>query len=779
MDFILSYFSEEWIYAIGWTVLHSFWQAGIIAVIMGIILQTFQHKPAKLRYEIATLSMFMVFVFALCTFLYIYDTAYDTAGILASGLGSDAIAIVFEEGSSSWVIYSNTWAGYFNQHMPLIVSVWIMGSLFFLLRLFGGYAYVQRLRYHHNYFLPDHWQDKLNVLIARTPIRKPIQLLESALVRVPMVIGFFKPAILLPIGVINTLSDEEVEAILAHELGHIYRNDYIQNILISFFEALFYYNPAVWWISANIRTERENCCDDIGIQLCGNPLTYAKALVSIQDMHLSAPSFAMSFSGNKNQLLYRIKRILNQPHNKSNIMEKLMATGLVVFAVLLLSFSSGNSYADSMEHSNEEETEMAEAFEKAYELRYSLQDTLPTKKKKSKHRIIKTTDDQEIEMTIENGEITELEIDGEEIPESEFEEYNDLTEELMEEMNDIPVPPAPPAPPSNFGTTFPAPPTPPSAPSATGFFSRGRNSTKIITSERDEDGQTIITIEADGNEEPIEIIVDDEKQLIFIDGNELETGDTAIIVDPNMQSFSFFQGGNSSSPNIFKLDGSAFTFPESNFDNHIFDGHWEIANQDFLLNNKIHGLAHLDEEERKALEEELAQIAEERAEAKEEYEEVLKEYKENRRELLAEAREHAEEARAQQRELQIEQRERLREVMEQQRELQMEQRERIQERLREQELEVRGLRGSSERSRAEARGRFRGKNTSAIIEDHLIKDGLISSRSKYSFQLSNKKFKVNGKKMSKELHQKYVEIYRGITGTRDSNSNFNISVSNN
>ena len=97
---------------------------------------------------------------------------------------------------------------------------------------------------------------------------------------------------------------------------------YLEICYFIFIEIIFYYHPAVWWISANIRTERENCCDDIAVKICGSSITYVKALVTLEEIQ-PTPNLAMSFSsGSKNQLLNRVKRILNQPQNKFNIMEK-------------------------------------------------------------------------------------------------------------------------------------------------------------------------------------------------------------------------------------------------------------------------------------------------------------------------------------------------------------------------------------------------------------------------------------------------------------------------
>jgi len=112
-----------------------------------------------------------------------------------------------------------------------------------------------------------------------------------------MTIGALKPIILFPIGAVTYLSVEQMEAILAHELAHIRRNDYFFNILHSLVEIIFYFHPAVWWLSNTIRNERENCCDDIAVSVSGNSLSYAKALVNLQELHAHSPTLAMGFAG--------------------------------------------------------------------------------------------------------------------------------------------------------------------------------------------------------------------------------------------------------------------------------------------------------------------------------------------------------------------------------------------------------------------------------------------------------------------------------------------------
>jgi len=128
------------------------------------------------------------------------------------------------------------------------------------------------------------------------------------LVEVPTVIGWLRPVILLPASALTGLSAEQLEALLAHELAHIRRYDYLINLLQTTIETLFFYHPAVWWVSAQVRQEREHCCDDLPVAACGDVLTYARALTALEQLRGSEPQLAVAASGGS--LLVRIQRLL-------------------------------------------------------------------------------------------------------------------------------------------------------------------------------------------------------------------------------------------------------------------------------------------------------------------------------------------------------------------------------------------------------------------------------------------------------------------------------------
>jgi bla regulator protein blaR1 len=369
MKTLFACFSQNLDYALGWMVIHSLWQAIAIALLMGIAMIVLRKKPAKVRYWVANAALLAVLISAMATFSYYYDFSKEPGEVrfipenspsltLLKGEEIESPALGDLEGTPlSWESFKN----YFNQHIPLIVLVWAMGVALFILKLLGGISYCYYLRSRLNFPADEYWVEILEKLKDRVGVKQSVELVESALTRTPMVVGHLKPMILFPIGAINKLSPTDVEAILAHEIAHVLRKDFIFNIIQSVIEALFYYHPAVWIISSTIRNERENCCDDVAIEICGNSMDYAKALVTVQEMaYFPMYQPALAFAGNrKNQLLYRVQRILNQPQNKTNVMEKLIATCTLVIVMIGLSFGENTFLKDKLTNNNTPSVENA------------------------------------------------------------------------------------------------------------------------------------------------------------------------------------------------------------------------------------------------------------------------------------------------------------------------------------------------------------------------------------------------------------------------------------
>ena len=469
--------SEKVIHALGWTVLHSVWQVSLLALIMAIILWFLKNKSAKIRYTIGCAILVLMIGISQITFLYQWLNFKTLEKVNASiNIESDISFIdesfqVFLSSESNW---SEKLMTYLNGHIHIIVAFWIIGFFLFAIRLFGGLNQITKIRRTALHEIDDKWKIIMASLSERLPIKRVVQLAESALIKVPMVIGYSKPLILFPIGALNQLEQKEVEAILAHELGHIFRNDYVVNIHQSIVDVCFYFHPAAWWISSQIRIEREICCDDLAIEVTKCSLTYAKAMVQIQGHSNTAPMMAMAIDKDNKQLLNRIKRILNQPTKNTYPMKKLITSFLLLFLIFGLTIYANTSYDYQLSH----QEELENLIENESAITIHLDTIIPTEKKpllnsgeQNRSDIVKKTDNQMIKFSIENDRISNLEIDGKKIDKRDYYKHQDLIDDLKKNQ---PLPPSPPSPPASppsppaspVPPNAPAPPTAPSPPTA-------------------------------------------------------------------------------------------------------------------------------------------------------------------------------------------------------------------------------------------------------------------------------------------------------------------------
>ena len=212
---------------------------------------------------------------------------------------------------------------YFGRNLPLFVTLWLLGVLFLALRFSGGMLYLQRLKYRQSRLLPSPWPERLQALAARAGLRRPLRLLESLRLSTPVVIGHLKPVLLLPVGMVTGLPADQVEALLAHELAHVVRRDYLVNVLQNLVEVLYFFHPGVRWISAAVRQEREHCCDDFAVELCGDPQNYARALARLQVGEMGYPEPGLAAAGRPRRLLRRIARLLARSRLGATVRPKL------------------------------------------------------------------------------------------------------------------------------------------------------------------------------------------------------------------------------------------------------------------------------------------------------------------------------------------------------------------------------------------------------------------------------------------------------------------------
>ncbi|RZK50990.1 MAG: M56 family metallopeptidase, partial [Hymenobacter sp.] len=226
--------------------------------------------------------------------------------------------------------------------LPLLVATWLLGLLVMSGRFAGGLLVASRLRRVGVQAVGADWQRRLAALAARAGLRQPVALLESARVRGPLVLGHLRPVILLPLGALAGLPPALLEALLAHELAHIVRRDYVLNLAISVVEVLFFYHPAVWFMANCLRAERENCCDDQAAALCGGDrLRVARALAALAELEatLQVPQLALAAAGTggRGSLLARVRRLALGRPQAPTLGEGLLAMLLGVLGVAGLS----------------------------------------------------------------------------------------------------------------------------------------------------------------------------------------------------------------------------------------------------------------------------------------------------------------------------------------------------------------------------------------------------------------------------------------------------------
>ena len=307
--------------AIGWALLHFVWQGTLVGVLTAIALAALRRSAADVRYVVAAIGLSLMVTLPAVTAVQLWRsgaatqssavTAEDSGRALAAPATHEAAAaaqtIPETVSSSSRMLDSirlEPW-------LPMLVLAWLTGVAVLSLRLMSGWLWVQRIKSHGVSPAADGWPHMAQRLCRRLHIRRHVRLLESTIVDVPTVIGWLKPVILMPASALAGLHPRQLEAILAHELAHIRRHDYLVNLLQTVVETLLFYHPAVWWLSRRIRAERENCCDDLAVSLCGDPYTYARALADLEELRTPGRHFVMAASGGS--LVQRVRRLLGAP----------------------------------------------------------------------------------------------------------------------------------------------------------------------------------------------------------------------------------------------------------------------------------------------------------------------------------------------------------------------------------------------------------------------------------------------------------------------------------
>jgi beta-lactamase regulating signal transducer with metallopeptidase domain len=307
--------------AIGWALVHLLWQGVLVAAILAATLALLQRQNANARYLASCGALILLVALGIATGYRAYDPAAAPvmpAAVAAYIQDSSSDAAVVEQqaqsADSTPAPASTTWQDLFvsavtiaNAHLAQIVAIWLAGVVILSTRLIIGWIGAHRLTTRRSHAASSQWIRSLNRISESLRLRRSITLLESAAVEVPTVIGWLRPVVLLPVASLSGLSMQQIEMILAHELAHIRRHDFIVNLMQSVVETLLFYHPAVWWISGRIRIEREHCCDDLAVAVFGDPVQYARALTRFEELRLDEQSV---LAANGGSLIARIRRLV-------------------------------------------------------------------------------------------------------------------------------------------------------------------------------------------------------------------------------------------------------------------------------------------------------------------------------------------------------------------------------------------------------------------------------------------------------------------------------------
>lgn len=330
---IIEYFmSDALIQAIGQSMLHSLWQGLLIVGLLSLSWHYMKGASAATRYGAGTLGLLLFSGMVLVTFISIYNnlSASEMIALMGPGQALDDLANPF----AAAIGETERGMNFPTVLFPFLVISWLAGVGMMSIRLVLELVYIQRLQINARP-ISGQWSEQMQAYADRLGIRRSVRLMESDWVTSPLTVGVIQPVILMPIGLVNGLTTDQVACILAHELAHIQRYDFAVNILQSVVEVALFFNPAVWWISKNIREERELCCDDIAVALTENKYQLAYTLAKLEEWRMEIPSLAMSFNAPESKVIARIQRLIGE-EPKANVLTKGWLSVLLITAFFVL-----------------------------------------------------------------------------------------------------------------------------------------------------------------------------------------------------------------------------------------------------------------------------------------------------------------------------------------------------------------------------------------------------------------------------------------------------------
>ena len=333
MTHISSWISPQLAHTLGWALLHFLWQGlALAAVCSGLMVAC---RTASARYVIALSTLALMLAAPVVTFVALWNSSAAATAATTDPIRPTVAASVASVARSapSLPLAPSTPAPLRADLLLLLVEAWFAGVVFFSLRTAGGLIVVHRMRRSRTRPVTAALLEKCLALQRRMRVSRVVRYCECLALEAPAVIGWFRPVVLLPVAALSGLSDDQLAAVISHELAHIRRLDCFVNLFQIATETLLFYHPAVWWLNKRIRSERENCCDDAALAVCGNPIEYARALTLMEEWR-QRPVLAMA--ANRSPLVERVARLLGIASPRSGVRSAGAAASILCLVGALL-----------------------------------------------------------------------------------------------------------------------------------------------------------------------------------------------------------------------------------------------------------------------------------------------------------------------------------------------------------------------------------------------------------------------------------------------------------
>ncbi|GAB3916116.1 M56 family metallopeptidase [Mucilaginibacter boryungensis] len=330
------------------TLFHSLWQGVIFAAVAGLVVIFTRQSGPILRYRLLIILFLLMIGTSVITFIYQLQwfRQLTLADVHNSGNITQASYPVYHTSPvGTYPVATrqfSVWlSAFLSRYAFQITVLWLIVLMAKTVRMVSVLTYTRYCVKRDSKLVSAYWSNRIQWFCRQLQINRKVKVMESAFIKVPVVFGHLKPVIFIPLGLLGQLPPGQIEAILLHELAHIRRADYLVNLLQNIAESIFFFSPAVLWLSALIRDERENCCDDAAVAQTSNKKQYIEALISFREFSLnSRPRYVVAFAGKKGSLLSRVTRMVHNNNHGLNTTEKSSLVGACIIALLLAIFAT-------------------------------------------------------------------------------------------------------------------------------------------------------------------------------------------------------------------------------------------------------------------------------------------------------------------------------------------------------------------------------------------------------------------------------------------------------